>query len=157
MTLFGAIISLSTSTDRHVQYFKTQIKTKLTLEILVGFQFEVLKYVYTLFCILKIYFFSNWTNSNKSDFYVKLTELLKILEKITKWVRKSIHHYVLLWDKEIPHYDPNNLPETISDKLFCPSGEISMSHTNTYMHTCIKGTFYPTVHLSLTTAFNSQV
>ena len=29
--------------------------------------------------------------------------------KVTNWARKSIHHDVLLCDKEIPPSDPNNL------------------------------------------------
>ena len=29
-------------------------------------------------------------------------------KKITKWVSKSIHRYVFVWDKDIPPSDQNN-------------------------------------------------
>ena len=65
----------------------------------------------------------NWQNSYKTL-------------KATNWARKSIHHDVLLWDKEIPPSDLNNFSETrqslVSDELFWSLGGISLSHNNTY-------------------------
>ena len=47
--------------------------------------------------------------------YAELTEFIKNLKN---WARKSIHHDVLLWDKEIPPSDLNNFVRNSAEPRF---------------------------------------
>ena len=39
-------------------------------------------------------------------------------KKVTKLSRKSMHHYVLVWDKEIPPSDQNNVVRNLAEPRF---------------------------------------
>ena len=71
----------------------------------------MLNYVYTHFCIWKIRwwtYFLDWNKRKKSKKICGTERIHTKPEKVTKWARKSIHHDVLMWDKEIPPSDLNN-------------------------------------------------
>ena len=71
--------------------------------------FKLLNCVYTHFCIWKIRWWTHFcdqTNGKKNLIFD--AKLVNSENPNIKWVWKSIHHYVLVWDKEIPHSDQNN-------------------------------------------------
>ena len=68
------------------------------LEMLFLFRVKVLNYVYIRFCIWKIrwwVYFCDQTHRIKSNFPMLKWKTPKILKYVTKWARKSIHHYYI--------------------------------------------------------------
>ena len=61
--------------------------------------------------------FFDW-NKRKAYFLCETDRIGIKPYKIKKWARKSIHHNVLLWDKEIQDLDPNNFVINSTEPYF---------------------------------------
>ena len=109
--------------------FQTLIlKTKLMLEMPFLFNFKV-PFLH-LDNLLVILFLRSYQPVKIKLFDAKLADS-KNSKNVKKWARKSIQHYVLVWDKEIPPTDQHNFVRNlslISDKLFWSSGGIPVPH-----------------------------
>ena len=63
--------------------------------------------------------FLDWNKRKKSKKkYAELDRIHIKPKKVTKLARKSIHHDVLLWDKEIPPSDLNNFVRNEAEPRF---------------------------------------
>ena len=49
-------------------------------------------------------------------------------KKVTKWEGKSIHHYVLVWDKEIPPSDQHNFSRNSAEIILIRGWNFLVPH-----------------------------